>query len=358
MYCLRIKPFILLLSVEILGIDLVYATSEDEQAVRLYRTREEQREVGLRHEITPWLIMNGLAEHEWEQSQFGLSNQDFHDQTENTSTNVQLGFEITPVDDVKVEWITEYDSDVDKWVTDEATIAYETGPWEWVAGKQNMPFGVFISHFATGPILEFGEVSDKGVSLAYDYQDIIDVSFTVYRGVAYHVDEKRDLDWTFALEYWPTDDFSIGMSYLSDLADVDEYLLEDSGNQYQHKVPGMSAYLLWVFDHSEISLEYIGSSGSFNELDADRNKPLAWNTEYTYFFMPSLDVSLRVEGSHELEDAPLLQYGVSLSYRLYRYSSLTVDFLNGRYKSGLALDDDDNSYGRVKTVAAQLSVAF
>lgn len=354
---MRSKPFILLLCIQILGTDLALAASEDEQVVRLYRTREEQREVGLRHEITPWLIMNGLAEFEWEQSQYSLSNQSFLDRTENTATNVQLGFEITPMDDVKAEWIAEYDSDVDKWVTDEATIAYESGPWEWVAGKQNMPFGVFISHFATGPILEFGEVSDKAVSLAYDYQEIVDASFTLYRGVAYHVGDSRGLDWTFALEYWPTEDFSIGMSYLSDLADVDEYLLEDSGIQYQHKVPGMSAYLLWVFDHSEISLEYIGSSSSFNELDADRNKPSAWNTEYTYFFMPSLDVSLRVEGSHELEDAPLLQYGVSLSYRLYRYASLTVEFLNGQFKPGLAMDDE-NSYNRIKTAATQLSVAF
>lgn len=355
---MKIKPCILLLCIQILGIDLLFAASEDEPAARLYRTREEQREVGLRHEITPWLIMNGLAEYEWEQSQFGLTNQDFHDRTENTNTNVQLGFEINPVDDVKVEWITEYDSDVDKWVTDEATIAYETGPWEWVAGKQNMPFGVFISHFATGPILEFGEVSDKGVSLTYDYREIVDVSFTLFRGVAYHLAEDRDIDWTFALEYWPTDDFSIGMSYLSDLADADDYLLEDFDNQYHHKVPGLSAYMLWVFNNYEISLEHIGSSSSFEELEADRNKPMAWNAEFTYFYMPSLDISFRVEGSHELEDEPFLQAGISLSYRLYRYASLTVDFLNGRYKPGLALDDDDNSYGRLKTVAAQLSVAF
>ncbi|MCW8956465.1 MAG: hypothetical protein OQL09_06250 [Gammaproteobacteria bacterium] len=337
---------------------MVLAATDDEQAARLYRTREEQREVGLRHEITPWLIMNGLAEYEWDQSQYSIQNQTFLDRTENTATNVQLGFEITPLEDVKAEWIAEYDSDINKWKTDEATIAYEFGPWEWVAGKQNMPFGVFISHFATGPILEFGEVNDKGVSLTYDYHEMIDVSFTFYRGVAYHVGEDRDMDWTFALEYWPTEDFSIGMSYLSDLADADDYLLEDNGNQYHHKVPGLSAYLLWVFDTAEISLEHVGSSGSFEELDADRNKPMAWNAEFTYFFLPSMDATLRVEGSHELEDEPILQAGISLSYRLYRYASLTVEFLNGRFKPGLATDENDESYNRVKTVAAQLSVAF
>ena len=355
---MRARSCILLLCIDILGVDFALAASDEEQSARLYRTREEQREVGLRHELTPWLILNGLAEYEWEQSQYSLANQSLLDRTENTNTNVQLGLEITPLEDVKAEWIAEYDSDINKWLTDEATIAYESGPWEWVAGKQNMPFGVFISHFATGPILEFGEVSDKGVSLAYDYQDMVDISVTLYRGVADHVNESRDPDWTFALEYWPTEDFSIGMSYLSDLADADDYLLEDYGNQYQHKVPGLSAYLLWVFDDYELSLEYLGSSSSFKELEDDRNKPLAWNTEFTYYFMHSLDATFRIEGSHELEDEPFLQYGLSLSYRLYRYASLTVEFLNGQYKSGLAVNDNDEAYNRIKTVATQLSVAF
>lgn len=355
---MRVKPCILLLCIEIMGIDLVLAASEDDQAARLYRTREEQRDVGLRHEITPWLIFNGLAEFEWEQSQYSILNQSFLERAENTNTNLQLGFEITPIDDVKAEWIAEYDSDKNKWVTDEAIIAYESGPWEWEAGKQNMPFGVYISHFATGPILEFGEVSDKGVSLVYDYQDIVDMSFTLFRGVAYHVDESRDLDWTFALEYWPTEDFSIGLSYLSNLADADDAILEDYGNQYQHQAPGLSAYLLWVFTEFEISLEYLGSSSSFVELDADRNKPLAWNTEFSYFFLPNLDASIRVEGSHEFEDEPFLQYGISFSYRIYRYASLTVDFLNGQFKPELATNDNDEPYNRVKMVAAQFSVAF
>ena len=34
----------------------------DTPTLRLYRTREEQREVGLKRRITPWLSASGLAE--------------------------------------------------------------------------------------------------------------------------------------------------------------------------------------------------------------------------------------------------------------------------------------------------------
>ncbi|HEY9052181.1 MAG TPA: LbtU family siderophore porin [Gammaproteobacteria bacterium] len=333
------------------------AVSEDETA-RLYTTREEQREAGIKHEITSWLTVSGLAELEWYSEKLELDLLNDNDRYQDTSTSVQIATLIEPVDWAKAEFISEFDSNTDEWSTDEATIAFEHGPWELVMGMQNLPFGVYISHFATGPILEFGEIKDSAVTMAYDHRDMIDVSLSIYRSGARKSGTDDNIDWSAAIEAWPADDISFGISYLSDLADSDERLLSDFNNRYEKRVPALSTYLLWVAENYEVSFEMVSALDTFVELDADRDKPQAWNLEYACFVSNTLDWAIRIEGSNELEDAPESQYGFAVNLRLHKYAVLTLEALQGEFKNGLATNSNDEPYKTINTLATKLSIAF
>ena len=88
-----------------------------------------------------------------------------------------------------------------------------------------------------------------------------------------------------------------------------------------------------------------------------RDKPRAWNVELGFYPAGSFEWALRVEGSNEVEDAPRLQAGVSVAWRITKTASLTLDYLRGNYKNGLA-EHNDHELDKVHTVAGQLSFEF
>ena len=351
-HCYKFSLFFLIIS--FLPTSAVFA--EDQS--RLYSTREERREAGVRHEITPWLIVAGLAEFEWEWKKYRLKDFDDSDYLNNKSAAVQIGFDVIPAEWALIEIITEYDTDANELFLDEATIALEHNSWELIIGKQALDFGVYYSHFASGPILEFGETSDYAVTLAYSHNDIVDVSASVFKGEAHKFNAGSNIDWSVALETWITDYFSVGASYLSDLAEADSGLLDDFNDHYQKRVAGLSGYLLWVGDTYEVSLEGLGAVDDFRELESDRNQPIAWNLEFTHYTTPKFDWSLRLENTYEIEDEPEIQFGLALNYRLHENVVLTAEILHGLYRNNLATDDHDNEFDNVTSVGALLSVAF
>jgi len=295
---------------------------------------------------------------EWNWQKFRYRNSDGNDYNKNNSAAVQIGIDIIPIDWAKVEIITEYDTDANELFLDEATLALEHNAWELVIGKQALDFGVYFSHLASGPILEFGETSDYAVTLAYNHKDILDLSASVYRGDAHKINSNDSLDWSAALESWLSDNLSFGISFSSDLAETDSSLLGDFGNRYQKRVPALSGYLLWADENFEITLEALGAIRDFRELDNDRDQPVAWNLEFVHFLTPKIDWAIRLEGSQELEDEPELQVGLSLNYRLHKNVFLTTEILHGIFKNDLAADDRNNAYKSVTSLGALLSVAF
>lgn len=329
-----------------------------EAGARLYTTPQERREAGRERRLAPWLSMASLAEVEWVQQRFALDGGG-QDRSRDGSAGVQLGFTATPLEWTKAELILQYDTDIDKLEVDEATAAAEYGPWELTLGKQFLPFGVFFSHFVSGPILEFGETRQSAGTLAWGPGEEIDLSLSLYRGSARKVNAGSNrLDWTLALESWPTQSLSVGASILSDLADSDDRLLSDERDRFERKVPAASIYLAWVGDAYELTVEALGATRSFQELDRDRNRPMAWNLEFAHFPHPSFDWALRLEGSRELEDAPRLQGGVAVTFRVRREAALTLEVLHGRFKDALATDDEDNPYQSLTQLGALLSIAF
>ena len=331
----------------------------DPDSARLYSTRSEQREAGLEHQLTPWLTAGGLAQAEWNYDKTGFSNDHSNRSDTDKSANVQLSATATPWSFAKGELILNYDTDTDRLEVDEAVASLEHNDWELAYGRQYLPFGVYFSHFASGPLLEFGETRDTAASLAYNFEDRVDLSVSVYRGQGRKTSDGGSVPgWTLAMETWLNESVSLGVSCLSDLADADSDLLGDTSTHDERRVPGLSGYLLWTADNFEVTAEVVGATRSFRGLQADRNQPIAWNLEFASFFNPRFDWALRLEGSDELEDQPQLRYGVSVSFRAGRYGSLTLDYLHIRYKHNFATGENDNFLSDDNQVAAQLSVAF
>lgn len=347
--------FILIL----IGFEVMFniAFAEDKIA-RLYTSREEKREAGVKHKISSWLVASGLTEFQWDWQRFSPDHIGGHDTFSSTSANVQGNFFITPLEWAKSEIIIEYDSDIDQLRIDEAEIAIEYNEWELAFGRLFLPFGNFISHFSNGPLIEFGETAANAVTLTYDSGSNMDLSVAAYRGKARKTGSDDRLDWSAAIEAWPTEDLSVGLSYLSDLAESDDRILASSGNRFSAKVPALSGYFLLVDENYEISLEALGALESFTELEDDRDQPWAFSLEFTHFLSPEFDWSFRLEGSQELEDEPELQLGIALNYRIFANVFMNVEVLHGYYKDSFAFSEDGDAYESVTTFGTLLSIGF
>ena len=136
---------------------------DEEVGGRLYVTQSERREAGLKHPITPWLTASFLLELEGLVEDFALEDGLGDERFTESGANLQLGLEAAPLDFAKAELVLEYDTQTGKLFTEEAFLSFEVGPWELEAGKLYTPFGVYISHFAIGPILELGDADPEDV---------------------------------------------------------------------------------------------------------------------------------------------------------------------------------------------------
>jgi len=339
----------------------VEKTLDESGSVRIYRTREEKREAGLQRQITPWLTVSGLAEGEVLYEDFDTKEGKADDSGRDESASLQFGFIVSPFEVAKAEVILEYDTDKDKVEADEAFLSLEKDPWELSLGKQYTPFGVYFSNFVSGPLVEFGETQANEVAtLAYGPSDELDLLLTAYRGRARKQGKNSgEWNWSLATEFWLNDDWSFGLSYQSNLADSDSRLLEDNNDRYSNRVAGVSGYLLWAGEQFEATLEALAATGSFEELDPDRNKPWAWNAELVHFYRDSnFEIAFRIEGSGELEDEPRVQFGPAITWRTGKYASLTLEYLHGEFEDELATTENDDIYDHVDRVGAILSIAF
>ena len=331
----------------------------EEESVR-YTTREERRDAGVKHEITDWLTASGLLEFEGILQSFSLFDTSSHPQEDDFTKTLQLGLEISPLSWLRGELIYEYDDDDEsnQQTIDEAILAFEGGDFELELGKLFVPFGEYFSHFVSGPLLEFGETrtDDWGVTLSYGPHDRLDLAAFVYEGRARKAGANAGYwDWGFAVEA-SFESSTFGVSYLSDLADSQERLLTDSSDRYERRVDALSAYAVFGFDWLELTAEFVAALDSFKEFGPDQNQPSAWNVELASFPRADVQLALRLEGSSELEGAPRYQGGIALGWRLTNISSLTLEYLYGAFKRGLAEDSRERDLDNVHQIGAQLSI--
>lgn len=335
----------------------------DDTAVpaRIYTTQEERRGAGLEHRITEALTLSALAELEYRDGRYRQFGSSYRNAAHDFSKTLQLGLNLKPRPSVKAELIYEYQVDTmsERHRIDEAMLAFEGRNLELEVGRLNLPFGAYLSHFASGPLLDFGETRGDAAVLSYKAHDRLDLSAFWYQGRTEKLganDSNRDFG--LALESLPFPFLKFGMSYLSDLADSKERLLRGSDNRYQRRVDAVSVYAVGDFDRFEASAEFVGALGSFTELDADRNRPRAWNLELSFFPVRNLEVSLRFEASKELEGAPRRQSGLAFAWRVKKNASLTVEYLSGSFQRGFAQDSSGSDIDRIERFGTQFGLAF
>jgi hypothetical protein len=327
---------------------------------RIYRTREEQRAAGLQRDITPWLTLSGLLEGELQSDRYipREGGSALKERTDNA--NLQFGLIADLFEFAEAEIVIEYDSDPDKFLSEEAFITFEFEPWDLSLGKQFTPLGLYFNRFVSGSMLEFGETSARHVALlTYGPSDEFDLSLAAYRGRSSELGEDGQWDWAIGFEAWPSETLSFGVSYQSDLSDSDERLLDD--DHYIEPVPVLSAYLLGITDAFEFSLEFVAALDDFQELEKDRNRPMAWNAEVDYFFPKAdLDLAFRIERSRELEDQPELRYGAAITWYPHRQASLTIEYLRGEFdRDSFSLErEDDIPIRSLNTMSARLTIEF
>ena len=332
---------------------------EAPEQVRVYKTPQERREAGLKYELSDWLAVSGLVEFEYLYQRSSLYDASGHTSGDDFSKTLQADLELTPWSWVKGELLYEYDDAANRHTLDEAYAAFEAGHFELAVGRQYVPFGVYYSHFVSGPILEFGETRDRGMTLSYGPDDRLDASAFVYQGRADKTGSDGDsLDWGFAVEGSPNEIGSFGISYLSDLADSKEGFLRDSNDRYENGVSGLSANAIAGFDPFEITAEFVRALGTFSELEADRNRPRAWNVELAYYPRNDFEWSLRLEGSNEVEDAPHLRGGAAVSWRFLKKASLTLEYLRATFKRGLGESSGDRELHKANQFGGQVTIDF
>ena len=318
---------------------------------------EEDEERGIA--ISRWLSLFGQIELEWTKQRLEPANGNSSEQTSESPETYQLGFMARPWSNCELLLVLEYTSDSDQLKADEASVKLTSEPWAIRAGKFYTPFGTYLGNFINGPMLEFGETRASGVNLSYSFGELSELSFMLYRGAADDQGRHAEaLDWALSLESHASERISVGLSYQSDLADSDEHLLADSGDRFAHKVGALGGSLLWSGEAFELSFEALGALHSFAELEEDRNRPLAWNLELKHPLPADMHLAWRLEGSRELADQPEIQAGVALIWEPDKHITITLEYLHGKFKKGLAEDEHDEPYRHVDRISTMLRVGF
>ena len=310
-------------------------------------------------QVNQWVKFSGLLETETEYLNQDFKNNRKTSRIETPVLALQLGFELTFTEWLIAELIveTEYDGKRTLLDLDEGYIGLETEQWGIKAGRQYLSFGEYNSYFITGPMLEFGET--RGEALIIDYSPIEEIEFTafVFASEVGSSNGNPDIDWGASINFVSEDEmFNLGVSYLSDLAENKEQILE--GSDYDRRVSAWSAYALFSFNNYEFSAEIVQASRSFTELDEHVDKPISYNLELAYFPTTSTQFALRFEHSDELSDQPHWQYGVSATWRPIDRVNISLEYLYGRFQNNFAFDDEEHELNERHLVALQLALEF
>lgn len=219
-------------------------------------------------------------------------------------------------------------------------------------GKMYLPFGQFNSSMLTAPLtLDLGETNNTAalfVLRGYPWT----FSLGVYNGGTDAAGDKDHIDsLVAAVEVTPLENLSLGVSYLSDLAESANELVADA-TLYSDDVPGVSVFLSATLGALGFEAEILGALDDFDAAligasDLTGKKPLAWNLEVSWLAIEDLQLAARYEQAKDFQD-DVARYGLSGSYGLFRNTVLAFEYLHA------APDTDPDS----DTITAQLAFEF
>lgn len=228
------------------------------------------------------------------------------------------------------------------------------GDWGMKIGRLYVPFGVYYSHFVTGPLLEFGQTRGDAILMDYTWRDTLELAAYIFDSKVDRRENHNEVDWGVNLEYVSKDESTrIGVGYLSDLE-----LLFDFNNNFLHRVPVWNVYGMVGLPPFELTAEVLRAGKTFKEFPRNANQPFAYNIELAYFPFNFFQVAIRVEHSEKFDGNPEWQYGVSGTWAPWDSITVSADYLYGRYNKGFVLDDFDNVQTAHHLYTLQLTWGF
>ena len=341
----------------ILAIFLTPLISLAEETSRRFKTLSERRDAGQAHRLTPWLLVSPALEIESEVLEYRPENNQHYTLRER-SKSIQLDIELIPTQWLQAEIEYAYEDQLDEFELEEAAVEIVMGDFKLGLGRIYVPFGEYYSRFVSGPVLEFAETRGRSAVFSYEPDDQLELALFAFKSKLNKTpEEENNLDWGLAVQFTSEENLSFGVSYLSDLSETDDKLLDDFA-AYINKVDAISAYTNIELGSYEVSVEYVQALGRFKELEVDQDKPRAWNIELGIYPGGSFDWALRLEGSRELEEAPRYQAGISMTWYLNKYLLTSANILHGQFRPGFFEDDSGQMINSQNLFSAQMSLSF
>lgn len=224
----------------------------------------------------------------------------------------------------------------------------------FAGGKMYLPFGDFSSVFISDPLtLELGETNR--IAAVFGLQgDFLTLKVGAFNGKVDTSDKDRIDSWVASLEVAPLEGLTLGVSYLSDLAESDIELLQNGAEElYTSSVAAGGAYLSWAWSAFALQAEVISALENFSdeviqvsEEYLTGKRPWAWSLELSWVPAQRWQLGVKAEGAEDFQD-DLKRYGAVVSRGLFRNTVLGLEYLYG----------DSNAH-ESHTATAQLAFNF
>jgi hypothetical protein len=348
----------LILGLALPALSFAVETSEELGLPERVKKLEEAMDMA---DMSRWferISLSGLIEVE-----AGYENIDYDDPAANdedssdlTLSTVELGIDIDFIKHVSGQVLLLWEEDeTEPLDVDEAFIRLDGEdvlPLYLQAGKIYVPFGNFETHFISDPnTLELGETRESAAVVGYT-NDLFNLSFGVFNG---DIDEDGKDDhidsfvasgvFTLPEESVPGLALASGLSWISNIADSDLLTdtIEDAAEEaavgafIDNKVDGLSAFLIATLNERwTLIAEYVGALDEFDDADPGLGglEPKTWNFELGCAVTEALTVAAKYEGGDDLGDLlPDEQYGIVASYGLFKYTTLSLEYLHGEFEN-------------------------
>lgn len=323
-----------------------------------YSSPDEEREGGPRTQLAPWLAFSGLLEAEKEYTQHRIGPNQYVAESSHPVQTLQLAFEMEHADWLEAEFIFEAENDKQlRSRLDEGWVGVTYHDAGVKAGKLYLPFGEFFSHFVSGPALEFAETRADSLLLEYETGTGLNFTAFVFDGQVETISGAASHDWGYRVEWASAGNhIRIGASYLSDILESEEPLVEAEDYPVARRISAYTAYGRVGIGGLDFTLEALGANDDIAELDSAMNRPFSVNFEMAYFTARIL-YAVRIEHNRELEDTPQRRYGVTASFLIVENLTLSLDYLYGDFEEGFASIDEQDVQVR-NEVAGNIAFGF
>ncbi len=204
-------------------------------------------------------------------------------------------------------------------------------------GKMYVPFGKFNSGMITDPLtVDLGETQNTAAIFVLE-GDLWHLSSGFFSGEIDNSKENIDT-LVAALELTPFEGVSLGVSYLSDLAESGAGLVSSSA-LYTSSVAGASGFVSLGFDSFGLEAEVVTALDDFSNsligsTDLTGKRPLALTLEADWKPTAETQLALRYEKAHDFQD-DLKRYGMSASYGLFTNTVIALEYLYTDVNTGL-----------------------